>query len=82
MGVPTFYTFVNIQPSIQVDYHNVPKFLDRQVSANSEDPNQTAPREAVGSGYTLFANLSALFRHFTQWKIHISQILGWLPQFF
>ena len=34
------------------DYCNDPKFLDRQVLANSADPDQTAPR---GSGSSLFA---------------------------
>ena len=29
------------------DYHNVPKFLDGQVWANSADPDQTAARGAV-----------------------------------
>ena len=28
-------------------YRNDPKFLDRQFWANSEDPDQTAPRGAV-----------------------------------
>ena len=28
-------------------YRNDPKFSDRQVSANSADPDQTAPRGAV-----------------------------------
>ena len=28
-------------------YRNVPKFLDRQVWANSADPDQTVPRGAV-----------------------------------
>ena len=28
-------------------YRNYPKFLDRQVWANSADPDQTAPRGAV-----------------------------------
>ena len=40
-------------------YHNVPKFLDRQILANSADPDQTAPRGAVWSGSTLFAIPSA-----------------------
>ena len=29
------------------NYCNVPKFLDRKVWANSVEPDQTAPREAV-----------------------------------
>ena len=45
-----------------VRYRNVPKFSDIQVFANSEDPNQTAPRgvvwSAVWSGSSLFAILS------------------------
>ena len=30
-----------------IKYRNVPKFLDRQVWANSVDPDQTAPSGAV-----------------------------------
>ena len=55
---------------------NVPKFLDRQVWANSVDPIQTAPIGAVWSGSTLFAIPSASFRHISLWKIHMSKILG------
>ena len=29
------------------NYRNVPKFLDRQVWANSADPDQTAPRGVI-----------------------------------
>ena len=36
-------------------YRNNPKFLDRQVWANSVDPDQTAPRGAVSSGSALLA---------------------------
>ena len=32
------------------DYRNDPKFSDRQVYANSADPDQTAPRGAVWPG--------------------------------
>ena len=42
-------------------YRNNPKFSDRQVWANSADPDQTAPRGAVWSGSTLFAIPSASF---------------------
>ena len=44
-------------------YRNDPKFLDRQVWANSADPDQTAP--SVCSGSALFAILSLLFGHIT-----------------
>ena len=37
------------------DYRTDPKFSDRQVWANSVDLDQTAPRQAVWSGSTLFA---------------------------
>ena len=40
-------------------YRNDPKVWDRQVCANSVDPDQTAPLGAVWSGSTLFAILSA-----------------------
>ena len=47
-------------------YRNDPKFSDRQVYANSADPDQTAPRGAVWSGSTLFAIPSASSGHITQ----------------
>ena len=47
-------------------YRNDPKFLDRQVRANSVDPDQTAPRGAVCSGSALFAILSISFGPITQ----------------
>ena len=43
------------------------KFSDRQVWANSADPDQTAPRGAGWSGSKLFAILSALFGLITLW---------------
>ena len=36
-------------------YRNDPKFSDRYVLANSADPDQTAHRGAVWSGFSLFA---------------------------
>ena len=63
-------------------YRNVPKFSDRQVWANSADPDQTAPRGAVWSGSTLFAIPSASFGCVTLRKSHIVQVLGWLQQIF
>ena len=70
-------------------YRNVPKFSDRQVWANSVDPDQTAPTEvqsdhlaAVWSGSTLFAIQSAWFGRISLWKIHTSQILGLLQHIF
>ena len=50
-----------------VGYRNDPKFLDRQVWANSADPDQTAPREAVWSVSTLFAIPAASFVCNTLW---------------
>ena len=63
-------------------YHNFPKFSDRQVWANSADPDQTAPRGAVWSGSTLFAIPSASFGCITVRKSHLFQLLGWLQKFF
>ena len=37
-----------------INYSNDPKFSDRQIWANSVDPDQAAPK-AVRSGSTLFA---------------------------
>ena len=46
-------------PAGHLWYRDVPKFLDRQVWANSADPDQTAPRGAVWSVSTMFAIPSA-----------------------
>ena len=48
-------------------YCNDPKFLERQVWANSADPDQTAPRGAAWLGSTPFAIPSALFALITLW---------------
>ena len=63
-------------------YRNFPKFSDRQVWADSADPDQTAPRGAVWSGSTLFAIPSASFGCITLTKRHLVQLLGWLQQIF
>ena len=55
-------TFIPLQ-----EYRNDPKFLDRQVWANSADPDQTAPTGEVWSGSTLFAIPSASFRLINLW---------------
>ena len=54
-------------------YRNDPKFTDRQVWANSADPDQTAPRGAVWSGATLFAIPSVSFGCITLRKSHLVQ---------
>ena len=46
------------------------------------DPDQTAPREAVWSGSTLFAIPSASFRSINLWHSLVVQILEWLQQIF
>ena len=66
----------------KLEYRNVPKFSDRQVWANSADPDQTAPRGAVWSGSTLFAIPAASFGCITLRKSHLVQLLGWLLQIF
>ena len=58
-------------------YHNFPRFSDRQVWANSADPDQTATRGAFWSGSTLFAIPSASFGCITLRKRHLVQLLGW-----
>ena len=62
------------QVTLPTEYHNDPKFSDRQVWANSVDPEQTAPKEAVYPGSTLFAIPSALFGHISLYitKLHCS----------
>ena len=63
-------------------YCMVPKFSDRQVWANSIDPDQTAPRGAVWSGSTLFAILCTSFGQISKLWSHVVQMLGWLQQIF
>ena len=48
-GIPDAFNLVRKEKSSHINYHNDPKFLDRQVWANSADPDQTAPR------FSLFA---------------------------
>ena len=38
---------LNIPLSLEIFYHNDPKFSDRLIWANSADPDQTAPSGAV-----------------------------------
>ena len=42
-------------------------FLDKQVSANSVDSDQTAPAGAIWSGYTMFGMPSASFGRISLW---------------
>ena len=54
-----------VQPMFQVlGQSNDPKFSDRQVWANSVDPDQTAPHQGI---HTLFAIPSTSFGHISQW---------------
>ena len=55
-------------------YRNVPKLSDRQVWANSADPDQTAPWGAIWSGFALFAIPSASFGFITLRKSHLVQL--------
>ena len=55
-------------------YRNVPKFSDRQVWANSVDPDQTSG--AVWSGSTLFAFSSASFGRITLSKATLFECQG------
>ena len=61
---PSFYLFLSdrlrqVWLYVWVEFkricRNDPKFSDREVWANSADPDQTAPRGAVWSGSSLFA---------------------------
>ena len=61
----------NLQVTSESGRHtnrNVPKFSDRQVRANSADPDQTAPR--------VFAIPSASFGCITSRKSHFVELLG------
>ena len=57
-------------------YRNDPKYLDKQVLANSVDPDHTTLEEAVWLGSTLFAIQSVSFGQVTACQNHIVQILG------
>ena len=50
-------------------YHNDPKFLDRQVSANSADPDQTAPLNRV---YTVCHTVCIFLSHYSLVEPHCS----------
>ena len=43
----TFLAQVLTKSLLESKYRNVPKFSDRQVWANSADPDQTSPKGAV-----------------------------------
>ena len=54
-------------------YRNFPKFSDRQVWANSADPDQTAPRGANSLGVRIFRKFTVytflkMFTGFTAYK--------------
>ena len=62
--------------------HNDPKFSDKQVWANSADPDPTAPRGAVGSGSSLFAiPFESFWRNIERFDLS-TWILGGLQQSF
>ena len=54
---------------LSLNYRNVPKFSDRQVRANSADPDQTAPDQGLHCLplSKLFAIPSTSFGHISQW---------------
>ena len=57
-------------------YRYVLKFSDRQIWANSADPDQTAPLRAVWSESTLLAIPSTSFWRITLRKSHLVKLLG------
>ena len=47
-------------------YHDFPKFSDRQVWANSADPDQTAPRSSLIRVYTVCNSLCIFWMHYSK----------------
>ena len=72
--LPKFYGLYCYQVSL-LEYRNVTKFSDRQVWANSADPDQTAPRGVLWSGSTLFAIPSAFFGCISLRKSHLFRVI-------
>ena len=52
-------------------YRNFPKFSDRQVWANSADPDQTAPRGAIRV-YTVCHSVCIVWTHYSMVEPHSS----------
>ena len=52
-------------------YRNIPKFSDRQVWANSVDPDQTAPRSLIRV-YTVCNSLCIFWMHYSTEKSYCS----------
>ena len=73
MKLSSGYIFSRFVPLLH-DYHNDRKFLDRQVWANSVDPDQGLG--PVWSGSTLFAIPSASFGRFFLRKSILVKFLG------
>ena len=66
----------------RIIYHNFPKFSDRQVWANSADPDQTAPSSLI-SVYTVchsvcivWTQYSMVEQHSSNLRVIITNILG------
>ena len=77
----------NMEVNSDKNYHNVPKFSDRQVWANSADPDQTVPRGLIRV-YTVCNSLCIFWMHYCKEKpscssfrvittnFRVSEILG------
>ena len=61
------FIHLSLKYTVEHYYCNDPKVSDRQVLANSVDPDQTAPDAKVWSGCALFAISSASFGHISLW---------------
>ena len=53
-------------------YRNFPKFSDRQVWANSADPDQTAPRSSLIRVYTVCHSVCIVWTHYSMVDPHSS----------
>ena len=73
---PDYFWKFSYDPGCQ-NYHNDPKLLDRQVQADSVDPDETAPeawvlKEQPDQGLQTFPSAFSI----TVWKKHAVEILG------
>ena len=64
---------MTLQPSYFVsNYRNFPKFSDRQVWANSADPDQTAPRSSLIRIYTVCHSVCIVWTRYSMVEPHSS----------
>ena len=81
---------ISVLPAFYRTYHNDPKYLDRQIWANSADPDQTAPRRVSSSlirVYTVCHSLCIIWMHYSKLKppcltFRMIKVIFWVSEFF